>query len=85
VFPLAYAAGQRPAYQHDPDAGNHDHAARLNYSPFMEALQEQMAEDDVMALLHGYLVSGFVGKDGCITKPEHTKGLQMHAAGKAFE
>jgi len=64
---------------------NHDHAARLNYSPFMEASQEQMAEDDVMVLVHGYLASGFVGKDGCITKPEHAKSLQMRAAGKAFE
>jgi len=44
-----------------------------------------MAEDDVMVLVHGYLVSGFVGKDGCITKPEHAKSLQMRAAGKAFE
>lgn len=24
VFPLAYAAGQRPAYQHDPDAGSRE-------------------------------------------------------------
>ncbi len=88
VFPLAYAAGQRPAYNLTLMPGlvkNHDHAARLNYSPFMEALQEQMAEDDVMVLVHGYLAGGFVGKDGCITKPEHAKGLQMRAAGKAFE
>jgi len=44
-----------------------------------------MAEDDVMVLVHGYLAGGFVGKDKCITKPEHAKGLQMRAAGKAFE
>lgn len=88
VFPLAYAAGQRPAYNLTLMPGlvkNHDHAARLNYSPFMEALQEQMAEDDVMVLVHGYLAGGFVGKDKCITKPEDAKGLQMRAAGKAFE
>lgn len=88
VFPLAYAAGQRPAYNLTLMPGlvkNHDHAARLNYSPFMEALQEQMAEDDVMVLVHGYLAGGFVGKDKCITNPSDAKGLQMRAAGKAFE
>ncbi len=88
VFPLAYAAGQRPAYNLTLMPGlvkNHDHAARLNYSPFMDALQEQMAEDDVMVLVHGYLAGGFVGKDKCITNPSDAKGLQMRAAGKAFE
>ena len=88
VFPLAYAGGQRPAYNLTLMPGlvkNHDHAARLNYSPFMEALEEQMAEDDVMVLVHGYLAGGFVGKDKCITHPDDAKGLQMRAAGKAFE
>jgi TRAP-type C4-dicarboxylate transport system substrate-binding protein len=64
---------------------NHDHAARLSASPFMAALEEKMADDDVMVLVHGYLAGGFVGKDKCITKPEDVKGLQTRAAGKAFE
>ncbi|MEM7654066.1 MAG: TRAP transporter substrate-binding protein DctP [Pseudomonadota bacterium] len=88
VFPLAYAAGQRPAYNLTLMPGmvrNHDHAARLNYSPFMQKLEEQMAEDDVMVLVHGYLAGGFVGKERCITKPDDVKGLQTRAAGKSFE
>jgi imidazolonepropionase-like amidohydrolase len=37
---------------------NHDHAARLNESPFMDAIEATMAEDDVMVLVHGYLGPG---------------------------
>lgn len=88
VFPLSYAGGQRPAFNLTLMPGlvkNHDHAARLSQSPFMEALQEQMAEDDVMVLVHGYLAGGFVGKEKCITSPEDVEGLQTRAAGKSFE
>lgn len=88
VFPLAYAAGQRPAFNLTLMPGmvkNHDHAARLNKSPFMKALEAQMAEDDVIILVHGYLAGGFAGKDGCITSPDDVKGLQTRAAGKSFE
>lgn len=88
VFPLSYAGGQQPAYNLTLMPGlvkNHDHAARLSDSDFMAALEEKMAEDDVMVLVHGYLAGGFVGKDKCITKPEDVKGLQSRAAGKAFE
>ncbi len=88
VFPLSYAGGQQPAYNLTLMPGlvkNHDHAARLSESPFMAALEEKMAQDDVMVLVHGYLAGGFVGKDKCITAPDDVKGLQTRAAGKAFE
>lgn len=88
VFPLAYAAGQRPEYNLTLMPGmvkNHDHAARLNQSDFMADIQNIMAEDDTMVLVHGYLAGGFVGKDRCITAPDHVKGLQTRAAGKSFE
>ncbi len=88
VFPLSYAGGQQPAYNLTLMPGlvkNHDHAARLSSSSFMEAIEAKMAEDDVMVLVHGYLAGGFVGKDKCITKPDDVKGLQTRAAGKAFE
>ncbi|WP_299699917.1 TRAP transporter substrate-binding protein DctP [uncultured Tateyamaria sp.] len=88
VLPLSYAGGQQPAFNLTLMPGmvkNHDHAARLSESPFMEALEEKMADDDVMVLVHGYLAGGFVGKDKCITKPEDVQGLQTRAAGKAFE
>ncbi len=88
VFPLSYAGGQQPAFNLTLMPGlvkNHDHAARLNDSPFMEAIEAKMAEDDVMVLVHGYLAGGFAGKDRCITKPADVEGLQTRAAGKAFE
>ena len=88
VLPLSYAGGQQPAYNLTLMPGlvkNHDHAARLNNSPFMEAIEEKMAEDDVMVLVHGYLAGGFAGKDECITAPGDMPGKQTRAAGKAFE
>jgi TRAP-type C4-dicarboxylate transport system substrate-binding protein len=88
VLPLSYAGGQQPAFNLTLMPGlvkNHDHAARLSASPFMAALEEKMAEDDVIVLVHGYLAGGFAGTDKCITKPEDIAGLQTRAAGKAFE
>jgi TRAP-type C4-dicarboxylate transport system substrate-binding protein len=88
VLPLSYAGGQRPEYNLTLMPGlvkNHDHAARLNESPFMERIEAILEEDDVMVLVHGYLAGGFAGKDGCMTAPEDVSGAQMRAAGKAFE
>lgn len=88
VLPLSYAGGVQPAYNLTLMPGlvkNHDHAARLNESEFMGKIEEIMAQDDVMVLVHGYLAGGFVGKDKCITAPADVEGLQTRAAGKAFE
>lgn len=88
VFPLSYAGGQQPAFNLTLMPGlvkNHDHAARLNESDFMEAIEAKMADDDVMVLVHGYLAGGFAGKDSCITSPDDVQGMQTRAAGKAFE
>lgn len=88
VLPLSYAGGQQPAYNLTLMPGlvkNHDHAARLNDSPFMAEIEKIMEGDDVMVLVHGYLAGGFAGKDKCITKPDDMQGLQTRAAGKAFE
>ena len=88
VFPLSYAGGQQPAYNLTLMPGlvkNHDHAARLNKSSFMQEIEKIMASDDVMVLVHGYLAGGFAGKEKCITGPKDVKGLQTRAAGKAFE
>ncbi len=88
VLPLSYAGGQRPAYNLTLMPGlvkNHDHAARLVESPFMDELEKIMAEDDVMVLVHGYLAGGFGGTENCITNPSDVEGKQMRAAGKSFE
>ena len=88
VLPLSYAGGQRPAFNLTLMPGlvkNHDHAARLNDSPFMDDIKATLAEDDIVVLVDGYLAGGFAGKDRCITAPSDMPGLQTRAAGKAFE
>ena len=88
VFPLSYAGGQHPEFNLTLMPGlvkNHDHAARLNESPFMGKIEDILASDDVMVLVHGYLAGGFASTQGCITKPDDVKGMQIRAAGKAFE
>ncbi len=88
ILPLSYAGGQQPAYNLTLMPGlvrNHNHAARLVESPFMDALEEIMAGDDVKVLVHGYLAGGFAGVNGCITGPDDVAGLQTRAAGRAFE
>ncbi len=88
VLPLSYAGGQQPAYNLTLMPGlvkNHDHAARLNNSPFMGKIEEILNGDDVITLVPGYLAGGFAGKEGCITGPDDMEGLQTRAAGKAFE
>lgn len=88
VFPLAYASGERPAYNATLMPGlvkNHDHAARLNDSEFMGRIKDIMAEDDVMVLVDGYLAGAFAGVEKCIANPSDVGGLQMRAAGRSFE
>ena len=88
VYPLSYSGGQRGEYNLTLMPGlvkNHDHAARLNESPFMEEIEKILAEDDIMVLVHGYLAGGFASTGECITRPEHVKGLTTRAAGKSFE
>ena len=88
VLPLSYAGGQQPAYNLTLMPGlvkNLDHGDRLSHSPFMEKLEEIMAEDDVMVLVHGYLAGGFGSNKGCITKPADVQGTSIRAAGKSFE
>jgi len=88
VYPLSYSGGQRGEYNLTLMPGlvkNHDHAARLNESPFMAEIENILAEDDIMVLVHGYLAGGFASTGECITRPEHVSGLTTRAAGKSFE
>ncbi len=88
VYPLSYSGGQRGEYNLTLMPGlvkNHDHAARLNDSPFMAEIENILAEDDIMVLVHGYLAGGFASTGDCITRPEHVSGLTTRAAGKSFE
>ena len=88
IYPLAYAGGIRPEFNLTLMPGlvkNHDHAKRLNGSPFIDEIEAIAMQDGVRFLLQGWLAGGFAAKDRCITSPDHVKGLQMRAAGKSFE
>ena len=88
VFPLSYAGGLRSAYNLTLMPGlvkNHDHAARLSESEFMDEIEAILNEDDIMTLVPGYLAGGFAGTEDCITAPGDVEGKQMRAAGRAFE
>lgn len=88
VYPLSYAGGLRPEFNLTLMPGivrNHDHGARLNNSEFMQRLEDLMAEDDIMVLVHGYLAGGFASKGDCVTRPEHMEGRTVRAAGRGFE
>ena len=87
AFPLAYAGGKHPEFNLTLMPGlvkNHDHATRLNSSPFMQKIKNIMDEAGVMVLADTWLAGGFVSKKKCILEPDDVKGQKFRAAGKAF-
>lgn len=88
AFPLAYAAGRHPEFDATLMPGlvkNHDHAMRLNSSPFMDDIKKIINDAGVVVLADAWLAGGFASKTNCITGPETMKGQVTRAAGKAFE
>ena len=87
AFPLSYAGGRHPEFNLTLMPGlvkNHDHAVRLNGSPFMQKIKKIMDEAGVMVLADTWLAGGFVSKKDCILEPKDVVGLKFRAAGKAF-
>jgi len=87
AFPLAYAGGKHPEFNLTLMPGlvkNHDHAKRLNSSPFMQKIKQIMDEAGVMVLADTWLAGGFVSKDKCVLEPSDVKGMKFRAAGKSF-
>lgn len=88
AFPLAYAGGRHPEFNMTLMPGlvkNHEHARRLDNSPFMRRIKQIMRKAGVIVLADTWLAGGFVSKGKCIRGPDTVKGLRMRAAGKAFE
>jgi len=88
AFPLAYAAGRHPEFDSTLMPGlvkNHDHAKRLNKSPFMDDIKKIINDAGVVVLADAWLAGGFASKKECILGPETMKGQVTRAAGKAFE
>lgn len=88
AFPLDYASGRHPQFSATLMPGlvrNHDRAARLNASPFMDDIKKIINDAGVVVLADAWLAGGFASKKQCITSPETMKGQVTRAAGPAFE
>jgi len=88
AFPLDYASGRHPQFSATLMPGlvkNHDHAQRLNSSPFMDDIKKIINDAGVVVLADAWLAGGFASKKHCILAPETMKGQVTRAAGPAFE
>ncbi len=88
AFPLDYASGKHPQFSSTLMPGlvkNHDHALRLNKSPFMQDIKKIINDAGVVVLSDAWLAGGFASKKNCILGPETMKGQVTRAAGPAFE
>ena len=88
AFPLDYASGRHPQFSATLMPGlvkNHDHAKRLNDSPFMADIKMIINDAGVVVLADAWLAGGFASKEVCILDPDDIKGQVTRAAGPAFE
>ena len=88
AFPLDYASGRHPQFSATLMPGlvkNHDHATRMNDSPFMADIKKIINDAGVVVLADAWLAGGFASKHNCILSPESIKGQVTRAAGPAFE
>lgn len=88
VFPLAYAAGRHAEFNVTLMPGlvkSHEHAQRVNASPYMDVIRKRMEEQGVIVLADAWLAGGFASKNGCIREPDDVRGQTIRGAGKAFE
>jgi TRAP-type C4-dicarboxylate transport system substrate-binding protein len=88
ALPLDYASGRHPQFSATLMPGlvkNHDHARRLNASPFMDDIKKIINDAGAVVLADAWLAGGFASKKNCILMPDDIKGQVTRAAGPAFE
>jgi TRAP-type C4-dicarboxylate transport system substrate-binding protein len=88
ALPLDYASGRHPQFSATLMPGlvkNHDHAKRLNGSPFMADIKKIINDAGAMVLADAWLAGGFASRKNCILNPEDVKGQVIRGAGPAFE
>ncbi|MEO3429797.1 TRAP transporter substrate-binding protein DctP [Pelagibius sp. CAU 1746] len=88
AFPLDYASGRHPQFSATLMPGlvkNHEHALRLNTSPFMDDIKKIINDAGVVVLSDAWLAGGFASTKSCILGPDTMKGQVTRAAGPAFE
>ena len=87
ALPLDYASGKVRAFSATLMPGlvrNHERAARLNNSPFMNDIKAHIDKAGVMVLADAWLAGAVASKKGCIRKPDDMKGLKIRSAGPTF-
>ncbi|HCU53291.1 MAG TPA: ABC transporter substrate-binding protein [Gammaproteobacteria bacterium] len=88
ALPLDYASGRHPQFSATLMPGlvkNHEHAKRLNKSPFMDDIRKVIDDGGAKVLADAWLAGGFASKKNCILMPDDVKGQVTRAAGPAFE
>jgi len=88
AFPLDYASGKHPQFSATLMPGlvkNHDHAKRLNDSPFMADIKKIIEDAGVVVVSDAWLAGGFASNKQCILDPKDVEGQVLRAAGPAFE
>ncbi|MFN4164211.1 MAG: TRAP transporter substrate-binding protein DctP [Ferrovibrio sp.] len=86
-FPLDYASGQHPQFGATLMPGlvkSHDHAKRVNASPFMQDIKKIINDAGVVVLADAWLAGAFGSKKNCILEPNDAKGLKVRSAGATF-
>lgn len=86
-FPLDYASGFHPQFGATLMPAlvkNHEHAQRINKSPFMQDIKGVIEKGGVHVLSDAWLAGAFGSKDKCIRKPEDAAGLKVRSAGATF-
>ena len=86
-LPLDYASGKVGAFSATLMPGlvrNHDRAARLNNSPFMQEIKAKIDKAGAMVLADAWLAGAIASKKGCIRKPDDIKGQKVRSAGPTF-
>jgi len=88
AFPLDYASGKHPQFSATLMPGlvkNHEHAKRLNDSPFMADIKKIIEDAGVVVVSDAWLAGGFASNKQCILDPKDVEGQVLRAAGPAFE
>ncbi len=86
-LPLDYASGKVGAFSATLMPGlvrNHDRAARLNNSPFMQEIKAKIDKAGAVVLADAWLAGAIASKKGCIRKPDDIKGQKLRSAGPTF-
>ena len=86
-LPLDYANSFHPEFSITLMPGivkNHDHAQRINKSPFMDGIRKIIEDAGAMVLADAWLGGGFASKNKCVTGPASVNGQVMRAAGPMF-